>query len=323
MARTVWAFIWIALALSLSAARAETGVPVVAVLITHASPDDPIFDFLRQGLKERGLEDGRNIKIELFSARGDVSQMPALARQILSRKADVIVSPNELSTRTALEATRTIPVVMVAGAGYDPVALGLIDSYARPGGNVTGMYGLWSELETKRLELVKEILPSVRRIAILYDASHRGISLDELRNQGSRLGFQVSFFPVSSASGIEAAMRRAKRAGAGATLLTASVVFYSSRDKVAALGARFRMPLFSAFNLVTKAGVLASYGPDLADSWRRVGYYIDRILKGTPPSALPVERSSRLSLAINLKTASALGITLPLVTIQRADEVFE
>jgi len=294
-------------------------VPVVGMLITHAAMNDPVFDYFRVGLREHGYEDGYNIRLEIVTAEGQLDRLPALAEQLVRDKVDVIVSPNELSARAALKATSTTPIVLAA-FGSDPVALGLVDSLDRPGGNITGTYTLSTELAGKRLEILKEALPTVWRIAVLWDPAF-GAQHDELQRAAQSLGLQLEFIEIRSPQDLDAAFERAKRKKTRAVMLMRSSILYVQRARVASLALDARLPTVSSLNSAVEAGALMSYGPDLSGTYRRAAYFVDRLLKGAKARDLPVEQVSDLKLAINLRTARALGITIPESILLRADEV--
>jgi len=302
-------------------AQQRADVPVVGLLVTHAAVNDPIFDQLRAGLRELGYEDRRNMRLEIVTAAGKLDRLPALAQELVRRKANVIVAPNEASIRAALKATKTVPIVMVGGQGYDPVALGLIDSFARPGGNLTGTYGLWSELELKRIELAKEALPETSRVALLWETDFGRSALAALQSSAQTVGVRVEPIEVRGPDDLESAFATAKRKQAGAVILLSSPIFYVQRDRIAALGLQAKLPVISPFEFNVEAGALMSYGGDLRAVWRRAAYYVDRVLRGATPGELPVERISNLRLVVNLRTAKALGVTVPDSILLRADEV--
>jgi putative ABC transport system substrate-binding protein len=302
-------------------AQQPADVPVVGLLVTHAAVDDPIFDQLRAGLRELGYEDRRNMRLEIVTAAGKLDRLPDLAQELVRRRARVILAPNEASIRAALKASRTIPIVMVGGQGYDPVALGMIESFARPGGNVTGMYGLWSELEAKLIELVKEALPGVSLVAVFWETGFGRSALAGLQRSAQALGVRVEPIEVRQLADLEAAFVTAKRKRAGAVILLSSPIFYLHRNRIGALGLQTKLPVISAFKPVAEAGALMSYGPDIDAVWRRTAYYVDRLLKGAAPADLPVEQASKLMLVVNLETARALGVSIPESILLRADEV--
>ena len=314
----------LAVALALAAlvvpasAQQAAKVPAVAVLVTHAAANDPVFDILRAELRTYGYEDGRNIRLEIVTAGGQLDRLPRLAQELVLQKVDVIVCPNEASTRAALKATREIPIVML-GFSYDPVALGLVDSLSRPGGNVTGLYSSTFELEGKRLEILREALPGVSRVAVFWENPFGRSALSDLQRAAQSLGMRLELVEVRKPQELENAFKAAKRKKAGAVLLVWSPTFYVHRAQVAALALETRLPTIAAF--AVENGALISYGADNSETFRRAAYYVDRLLKGVKPSDLPVEQMSKLKLAVNLKTAKALGLTIPQSILLRADEV--
>jgi putative ABC transport system substrate-binding protein len=299
-------------------AQQTVKIPSVGVLVTHAGANDSVFENLRTGLREYGYEDGRNIKVEILSAGGHLDLLPALAQQLVAEKVDVIICPNEASTRAAMVATRSIPIVML-GFSYDPVALGLVETLGRPGGNVTGLYSSTFELEGKRLEILKEALPGVSRVAAFWEDPFGRSALDDLQRAARSLSIQLDLVRVRKAQELESAFKTAKAKRAGAILLVWSPTFYVHRAEVATLALRMRMPTVAAF--AAENGALISYGADNAETFKHAAYYVDRLLKGAKPGELPVEQMSKLKLSVNLRTAKTLGITIPESILQRADEV--
>ena len=295
-------------------------VPVVGILVTHAAANDPTFEPLRAGLREYGYEEGRNIKLEIVTSGGKLDRLPGLAAELVRQNVDVIVSPNELSARTALKATTTIPIVM-AGFVYDPVALGLVESVRRPGGNITGLYTLAPGLDGKRLEFLKEAVPNVSRVAVFWDPIFTQSMPSEVQSAAQSLHMSIELVEVHTAQDLQTAFRTAKRKKAEAVMLQQSPIFYVQRDRVAELALKAKLPTVSAYDFAAAAGALMSYGTDTAGNWKRAAYYVDRLLKGVKPSDLPVEQVSKFKLAVNLKTAKALGITIPESILLRADEV--
>ena len=294
-------------------------MPVVGVLVTHAAANDPTFEPLREGLREYGYEDGRNIRLEIVTAEGQLDRLPELAEELVRQNVDVIISPNDTSARAALKATTTIPIVST-GFGYDPVASGLVDSLGRPGANVTGLYGLGFELNAKRLEILKETLPGVSRVAVFWGTGF-GSPNAELKRAAQSLSMKLELIELRGPSDLEGAFKSARRKKAGAVLLLISPISYVHRARIATLALEARLPTMSAFNQIVEAGGLISYGADVFDNWKRTAYYVDRLLKGAKPGDLPVEQVSKFKLAVNLKTAKALGITIPESILLRADEV--
>ena len=300
-------------------AQQTTRVAVVGVLVTHAAVNDPTFEPLRAGLREFGYEEGRNIKLEIVTAEGHLDRLPGLAQELVRQNVDVIISPNEVSARAALKATTTIPIVLT-GFSKEPVRSGLVDSFARPGGNVTGLYGHYLDLDGKLLQILKELLPSASRVAVFRGAGFASPH-SKLQRAAQSLRVGLDFTEVRAPSGLEPAFKAAKRMKADAVMLLAAPVFYTDRARAARFARDARLPTISSFNQFVEAGGLISYGADLFDNWKRTAYYVDRLLKGAKPGDLPIEQVSKLKLAVNLKTAKALGITIPESILVRADEV--
>jgi len=302
------------------AAQQSGRVPVVGMLITHAPVTDPVVDYLRKSLREFGYEEGRTVKLEVRTALGQLDRVPGLAGELVRLPADVIVVVNEIALRATQHATGTIPIVTV-GYTDDPVSLGWIESYRRPGGNITGIYNVNAALIAKRLEILKEMLPKVSRVAVLWDPVFGQRQLAELEQTAQVLGMQLSPIAVRSPEGIEDAIKDAKAKKAGAALLIWAPLFYLHRTRVAALALDAGLPTMSDLDVATQAGSLMSYGSDGYYPFQRAAYYVDRLLKGARASDLPVEQISKLKLAVNLKTAKALGVAVPQSILLRADEV--
>ena len=296
-------------------AQQPAKVPVVGVLTTHVAVNDPLYDTLRAGLRELGYEEGRNIRIEIVTAAGQVDRLPALAQDFVRNKVDIIIATNELSVRTAKKATTVIPIVMSC-CGYDPVASGFIDSFSHPGGNITGLYSLPAELDTKRLEILKETLPGVTRVAVFWEDPFGRSALEALNRAAPTLGVRLDLIQIHGQQDLETAFKAAKQKKDGAVLLVWSPTFFAHRDRIAALASKARLPAVAAF-----AGALVSYGGDVNAAFKRVAYYVDRLLKGAKPGELPVEQVAIFRLVVNLKTAKALGLTIPQSILLRADEV--
>ena len=297
-------------------------VPVVGMLVSHAPANDPNFDLLRAGLRDYGYEEGRNVKLEIVTAEGELDRLPGLAQGLVRQNVDVIIAPHEVSARAALTATTTIPIVL-AGFGVDPVELGLVDSFRRPGGNITGLYTLAPDLDGKRLEILKETLSGVARFAVFWDPMFSPSALGEVQRAAKSLRVRLEPVEIRSAQGLELAFKTAKRKKASAVMLLTSPIFYVHRDRIAALALGLGLPTISANKYLTAAGALMSYGIDFSENWKRTAYYVDRLLKGAKPSDLPVEQMSKFKLIVNLKTAKALGIAIPESILVRADEVIQ
>jgi putative ABC transport system substrate-binding protein len=314
------------LALSLATVAARVGakqsgkLPVVGFLITHPPATDPVVQALRDGLRQYGYEDGKNVRLEVRTALGQLDRVPGLAQELARLPADVIVLVNEPALIAVRQATKTIPIVLV-GYTDDPVTLGWIESYRRPGGNVTGIFNVNAALTAKRLEMLKETLPNVTRVAVLWDPAFAKRFFAELQRAAELLGLQLEFIEIAGPDGIEPAFKAAKKHGAGAIMMMWSPVFYLHRARVAAVAMEVALPTFSELDVLVRAGCLLSYGSDVSFNFRRAAYFVDRLLKGADAADLPVEQISRLELVVNLRTAEALGITIPQSILLRADEV--
>lgn len=321
MRRSAFCFLALALLAVLGSAVAQQPgrIPTVGVLITHAPLTDPVVESIRSGFRALGYEDGRNIQLEFVTAQGHLDRLPALAQQLVDRSVDAIISPNEMSARVAQKATSVIPIVMVAW-GNDPVSLGLVASYGKPGGNMTGIYSLAGDLEAKRLEIIKEALPRVSRVAAFWNPSFGGQPA-EVQRAAQTLGLRVDLIEVSGSEELQTGFRTAKQRKAGAVLLMQSPVFYVNRDQVARLALDARLPTVAAYGEQVRAGFLMSYGTDIDEIYKRAAYYVDRLLKGAKASELPVEQVAKFKLAVNLRTAKALGVTVSQSVLSRADEV--
>jgi putative ABC transport system substrate-binding protein len=295
-------------------------VPVVGMLITHPPITDPVVEAVRTGLRQYGYEDERNIKLEVRSALEQLDRVPGLADELVRLQVDVIIVANEPALRAVTQATRTIPIVM-AGYTDDPAAIGWIESYRRPGGNVTGVFTVNSALISKRLELLKETLPNVSRVAVLWDRTFGLRQLEEAQRVAPPLGLRLQPIEVRGLQDLAPAFEAAKRANAGALLLVWSPLFYVNSARVAAIGLETRLPVFSDLSTVVEGGGLLSYGSLGTAGFVRAAYFVDRLLRGAKATELPVEQMTNIKLVVNLKTAKALGINIPESILLRADEV--
>lgn len=305
---------------SRAGAQRSGGVPVVGLLITHPPVTDKVVHAVRNGMLQYGYEDGRNVRLEVRTALGKLDRVPGLARELVRLPADVIVLVNEPALQAVRNETTTIPIVMV-GFTDDPLSLGWIESYRRPGGNVTGIFNVNSALTAKRLEILKETLPKASRVAVFWDPAFSKRAIEELQRAADLLQLRLQPIEVLGQAEIEPAFTAAGKTNADAVMLVWSPVFYLHRDRVAALAIRAALPTFSAMDVTTEAGCLLSYGSDSYFPFERAAYFVDRILKGAKAADLPVEQISRLKLVVNLKTAKTLGINIPQTIMVRANEV--
>ena len=308
------------------AARAQTGMPVVGLLSSASRGVQANFlHAFHQGLGEVGYIEGQNAAIEYRWAEEHNDRLPALADELIRRQVNVIVAAGSTpAALTAKAATRTIPVVFLLGS--DPVAAGLVDNLARPGGNVTGVTALNVELGPKRLELLRELVPTANVVALLVNPTNpfisQGISKD-LQSIAPNFGLQVEVLNASTERDFDTAFATLAKVKAGALIIAPDALFISRTEELAALTMRHGVPAITQFREFAAAGGLMSYGGTFTDGARRVGVYTGRILKGEKPADLPVQQMTKLELTINLKTAKALGLTVPLSLLGRADEVIE
>jgi putative ABC transport system substrate-binding protein len=278
---------------------------------------------LVQALQQLGWTDGRNIKIEYRWSDGTPEQIRKYVAELVALKPDLIFAFGTATMSPLLAATRTIPIVFVQVA--DPVGAGFVASLARPGANATGIMQFEYSLSGKWLEPLKEIAPGVTRAAVLRDAALSGGvgQFAVIQSVAPALGIDVSPINVGDAHGIERSVAAFARAGSGGLVITASALAAAHGDLIVRLAARYKLPAVYFVRPFVAAGGLASYGPDIDDSYRAAARYVDRILKGEKPADLPVQAPTKYELVINLKTAKALGLTLPPSLVARADEVIE
>jgi putative ABC transport system substrate-binding protein len=312
--------------LAAQAQQAAKSARIGYLAVSLAAPPQ-LREAFRQGLRDLGYVEGRNLVIEYRFAEGKSERLPALAAELVALKVDVIVAAaGTLSVLAAKQATRTLPIVFI-GAG-DPVTSGLITSLARPGGNVTGSSLLFPELVGKCLEHLKQAVPGVSRVAVLMHpgAVPERTEKDILKGAevaARTLGVRLQFVEARGPENFDRAFSDMTRARAGALTVLSSPMFASERRRLVDLALKNRLPTVFSFREYVDAGGFISYGPDLADLFRRAATYVDRILKGAKPADLPVEQPTKFELVINLKTAKALGLTIPPSVLGRADEVIQ
>jgi putative ABC transport system substrate-binding protein len=317
------------MALPAEAQRSAGQVPRIGLLSnssrsTTPSPARPQEReaFLR-GLRELGWIEGQNVSVEYRWAEGNPDRLPALAAELVQAKVDVIVAAGIAGIRAAQSATSTIPIVFVIL--NDPVDVGLVKSLARPGGNATGMASQFEELITKQLQLLKEAVPNVSRIALLgYEHSTvSGGLLRAAETAARRLGLTPQILKVADVSEFENAFRAARNGQAAAIQVMPSPFFSAHRQRLIVLAARYRLPASYEFKNYVEDGGLMSYGPNINEMFHGMARYVDRILKGANPGDLPIERPTKFELVINLKTAKALGLAIPQTLLLRADQVIQ
>jgi putative ABC transport system substrate-binding protein len=276
-----------------------------------------------QGLRDLGYVDGQNIRIEHRSSEGKFERIPELAAELVRLKVDVIVAPATQNALAAKQATRTIPIVMTNS--LDPVGAGLIASLARPGGNVTGLSGISLETAGKQLALLKEMVPKVSRVAVLGNPTNQMYPalLGEVKVAARSLRLQLQTLEARGPDDFERAFAAMIRERAGAVFVLADGMFLLHRTRIVQLVAKHRLPAMYPVREVVDDGGLMVYGPSLRDNFRRAATYVDKILKGAKPRDLPVEQPTKFELIINLKTAKALGLTVPPSLLSQADQIIE
>ena len=300
----------------------QKAMPVIGFLSgASTAPSAPYLAAFLQGLSESGYVEGQNVTIEYRWAEGRYDRLPALAAELVIRKVDVIAAlggtPPALAAKNA---TATIPIVFGAG---DPVGLGLVASLARPGGNLTGTSGLELELAPKLVELMSELVPSARIIALLVTSNNplaEHIIIQNAQQAASAKGLELQILKASTEGEIDAAFVELQ---AGGLIVQADPLFNSRREQLVGLASRRAMPAISAWREFAEAGGLISYGASRTGGWHKIGIYVGKILNGAKPADLPVEQPTRFDLVVNLKTAKALGLTVPPSILARATEVIE
>jgi putative ABC transport system substrate-binding protein len=296
----------------------------IAVLSPGMSGQSPPLQVFRQGLREVGYVEGQNLAI-LWKFGGDsVDELTILADEIVASKVDAIFAINTSAALAAKNATSTIPIVVTRVS--DPIRTGLVASLPHPGGNVTGLTTVSEELEGKRLELLREALPRLVRVAVLWNAANPGhaMNVKELETAAQRLGLQVFAIGIKRADELPTAIERANNAQAGALFVIDDLLISSYQAQILELTTqKARLPVISQFRDFTVAGGLMAYGPNNDEMFRRVALFIDKIFKGTNPADLPVQAPTKFDLVINLKTAKSLGLSMPPSLLARADEVIE
>ena len=308
------------------AARAQQAAKVYRIGFlgnsTAALKADLVGPF-REGLRGLGYVEGQNILIEYRWAEGEYERFPALTAELIALRVDVIVTAGTPASLAVQKAATSIPLVMVAVG--DPVATGLVASLGRPGGNITGLTSISSEMAGKRLELLREVVPKLSHVAVLWNAASPIQVIDEreTRAAAQALGMKMLSLGVRSREEIEDALTTIVREQPGALLVLADRLFLHHRTRIMDFAAQRRLPGVHAYRELVEAGGLMSYGPSYADMHRRAASYVDRILKGSKPADLPVQAPVKFELVINLKAANVLGLAIPAMLLGRADEVIE
>jgi putative ABC transport system substrate-binding protein len=304
-------------------AQPPSKVPRLGILTPAAGASTPLWEAFRQGLRDLGYVEGTNIALEYRFAAGQNERLPALAAELVHLPVDMIVTNSGAAAQAARNATETIPIVMAASG--DPVRIGVVANLAQPGGNITGLSLMVPEVGGKRLELLKEALPHVSRVAVLWNAGNPA-SPEELRvieTAARVLGLQLHAPAVGNPDELDSVFAAMTREGVEALITLADAVLWNHRTRVVALAGQHHLPAMFDAREFADAGGLMAYGPHVPDSYRRAAVYVDKILKGAQPADLPVERPVKFELVINLKTAKALGITIPPHLLVLADEVLQ
>ena len=302
-------------------AQQQPKIPRIGFLASFGSGPDPRSEALRQGLRDLGYAEGKNITIEYRYGAGNSDRLVELAAEFVRLKVDVIVSGSTIAVRAAKDLTKTIPIVMT-GTG-DPVGTGLVASLAHPGGNVTGLSSVGPDLNTKRLELLKETVVRASRVAVLFNGANPSnvAALKEVEVAARALGVQIQSLDVRDITGFERAFEVAIQQHANALLVQRDPLNNSYPGQIVALAAKHKLPAMYPEIQFSNAGGLVSYGVSTVDLYRRSATYIDKILKGAKPADLPVEQPTKFEFVINLKTAKQIGLTIPPNVLARADRV--
>jgi putative ABC transport system substrate-binding protein len=309
------------------AAEAQPAGKVYRIGLLDYSAPDPArqawWNAFRQQMRELGYVEGQNVRFEPRWAQGDNDRLQKLAAELVGLKMDLIVTGGTNAGIAAKRATSTIPIVTASGG--DPVAAGVAASLRQPGGNLTGMTSINRELAAKRLELLRNVAPRASRIAILWDERNEGnrLGVDDTEAAAKTLGLTIHSVPMRSPGALEAAFATVVRGRADALIIFTISSLFPRRTRLAELAVKHRLPTVVGAREYVEAGCLASYGTDYPDLFRRAATFVDRIFKGAKPGDLPIEQPTKFELVINLKTAKALGLTIPPALLQRADQVIE
>jgi putative ABC transport system substrate-binding protein len=309
------------IAAPLPASGQQTGKPPRIGFLSPGTAASAPNEAFRQGLRQLGYVEGRNLAVEYRWARGDTARLPTLAAELVRLGVEVLVAASNHAALAAKQATSSIPIVCVACS--DPVGTGLVASLAHPGGNVTGLSLVTPELSGKRLQLLQETLLQLARVALLWDAGHLGMAdrVRETETAARRLGVTLQVEWVRDPSGLDHAFAALAQARPDAFLTTVEPFTEGHRQRIVAFAAQHRLPAMYEERAFVDTGGLMAYGPNIAASYHRAASYVNRILKGANPADLPVEQPTKFELVINLKTAQALGLTIPQSLLIRADEV--
>ena len=308
-----------------AAGAQQPAVPVIGFLHASSPATYSVFvDAFRQGLRETGYIEGQNVRIEFRWAESHNDRLPSLVADLLQQNVRVIVAIPNAGALAAKAATATIPIVFESGA--DPVAAGLVTSLNRPGGNITGITNLSVGLIEKQIEIMRQIVPNASAFGVLLNPTAQATFpsfASGAQSAATKLGVQVQILKAGNPGEIERAFETAAKERIGAVIASSDPVFVAQRDQIVALAARTAIPAIHVFREFALAGGLMSYGTQLADAYRLTGIYAGRVLNGEKPADLPVQQAVKVEMVINLKTAKALGVTIPLALLGRADQVIE
>jgi len=298
-------------------------IPRIGFLLGTSPGPDPRVEGFRQGLRDLGYVEGKNIAIEWRYAEGKEDLVPKLAAELVHLNVEIIVTDGTNVTRAAKNATKTIPIVMASDA--DAVGMGFVASLARPGGNITGLVNLFAGLSGKRLELLKEAIPGISRVGIVWNPENSASvsGFKETQEAAQALAMQLQSLEVRGADDFLGTFQAASKGQVRALTVMSDSLMFSNRRRLLDLAAKHRLPTMHTQSLWVEAGALMSYGTHLPDLWRRATVYVDKILKGAKPADLPVEQPTKFEFVINLKTAKQLGLTIPQSVLFRADKVIK
>jgi len=314
------------LALSFPAEAQPPKVPRIGILVSAGDPSGPsrIVEAFRKGLRELGYVEGKNILIEYRYGLGKLDRIPSLVAELVQAKVDVLVVSSLVGIRAAKQATKSIPIVMLAS--IDPVGNGIVESLARPGGNITGLALLTRELSAKRVELLKEVIPGISRVAILWDAAAPGPALAFKEYEAAAQAFKLRLLSLEVRDpnpDFKGAFQAAAKSRAGALIVVSDPLIIKNRKQIVGLAAKNRLALMYETSRFVEDGGLVSYSASDLDQWSRAAVFVDKILRGRKPADLPVEQPMKFEFVINLKTAKQLGLTIPQWTLMKADKVIK
>ena len=311
------------LSASLSGEAQQPEKPRIGVLTLSVAGSMPTFEGFRQGLREHGYVEGRNISIDFRFADGRPERLPEMAAELVKRNVDVIVTESAFAAEAAKHATQTIPIVIAVHG--DPVGSGLVASLARPGGNVTGLSLLAAELSGKRLQILKEVVPRASHVAVLRNSANPASAAYTAETEAAArtLGVQLQWVEVRTSADFEAAFQTIAGSRPDGLVTLPDGTLLAGKTRIVEFAAKTRIPSIFADREFVEAGGLMAYGPSLAEQFRRAAVFVDKVLKGSKPTNLPIEQATQFELAINLKTAKALSITFPPAVVQRASMVIE